>query len=369
MNIVVPPAYMSVLRTKKGERQALLSLEPKDKAGLLPLFEVQAPEPGASIDYELGLAVEFVCEAWPTEQEFLLDISQLGSELRTRNGFHPLEYLAMAFRHASLQPTMCFAFDRNDDAYEAAFLAVVRGQGESPKAAFRLQQHDLLFWDETLDRIDALYTALRITPERLTVIADMQSLQGSQMVDASVLEGRFKELAARGFGRLVVLGSNMPESESLPRDGELEVRRLEVDIWEALLRAVPTLMFGDYGIVHPTAVYVPHSGMAIPAPKAKYTLPTRWQVIKGHKPIKGEASQYLKIARKLVNAPWFRSHDFGWGSESIREIATGRRGKRGSNTDWVAYTTEIHLAMTVKQVAVAVAVHAAKASTEVSKES
>jgi hypothetical protein len=94
--------------------------------------------------------------------------------------------------------------------------------------------------------------------------------------------------------------------------------------------------------------------MAIPAPKAKYTLPTRWQVIKGHKPKKGEASQYRKIARTLINAPWFRPNDFGWGAENIREVATGRRGKKGNNTDWVAYTTQIHLAMTLRQVAVAV---------------
>jgi hypothetical protein len=361
MNMVMSPVYMPVLRTKGGERQALLNLEPKDKARLLPLFDVQAPEPGEPIEEQLQLAVEFVREAWSTSQEFLLDISQLGSELRTRDGVHPIQYLAEAFGQASLQPTMCFSFDRNDDAYEAAFLAVVRGQGKSAKAAFRLQQHDLLFWEDALGRIDALRTASRIALERLTVIADMQSLRGSQLVDVSVLEGRFKDLAARGFGRLVVLGSNMPESANLPKDGELEVRRLEVDIWEALLRAVPALMFGDYGIVHPTSVYIPHSGMAIPAPKAKYTLPTRWQIIKGHKPKKGEASQYYKIARSLFNAPWFRPNDFGWGAESIREIATGHRGKRGNNTDWVAYTTEIHLAMTVTQVSVAV--NAAAATT------
>lgn len=353
----MPPIYMPVLRTKSGERQALLNIEPKDKARLLPLFDVQASETGAPIDDQLELAVEFVLEAWSIKQEFLLDISQLGSDLRTTNGKHPIEYLAMAFGQASLRPTMCFAFDRNDDAYEAAFIAAVRRQGDLAKAAFRLQQHDLLFWEEALDRMDSLRTALRIAPDRLTVIADMQSLRGSQLVDASVLEERFKDLRARGLGRIVVLGSNMPESQNLPKDGEMEVRRLEVDIWESLLHTVPALMFGDYGIVHPTSVYLPNSGMAIPAPKAKYTLPTRWQVIKGHKPVKGESSQYYKIARRLSSAPWFRPNDFGWGAESIREIAIGRRGKRGNNTDWVAYTTEIHLSMTVKQVSVAV--HAA----------
>jgi hypothetical protein len=358
MKMKMLPVYMPVLRTKSGERQALLNLEPNDKAGLLPLFDVQAPESGVSIEDQLELAVEFVREAWTSEHEFLLDISQLGSDLRAVDGIHPLQYLADAFGRASLQPTMCFAFDRNDDAYEAAFLAVVRGQGESAKAAFRLQQHDLLFWEETLDRLKTLRIATRIAPERLTVIADMQSLCSAQLVDASVLEGRFRDLAALGFGRLVMLGSNMPESSNLPKDGELKVRRLEVDIWESLLRAVPTLMFGDYGIVHPTSVYIPHSGMAIPAPKAKYTLPTCWQIIKGHKPKKGEASQYYKIARTLHSAPWFRPNDFGWGADCIREIATGRRGKRGNNTDWVAYTTEIHLAMTVRQVSVAVHVAA-----------
>lgn len=365
MKMVVPPIYMPVLRTKSGERQALLNLGPKEKSGLLPLFDVQAPEPGVSLEDQLDSAVEFVCDAWQNQQEFLLDISQLGSELRINGGMHPIQYLSKAFKQASIQPTMCFAFDRNDNAYETAFLAVVQSQGASARAAFRLQQHDLLFWQEALDRIESLQRTSRIAPERLTVIADMQSLRGSQLVDASVLEGRFKDLNARGFGRLVVLGSNMPESANLPKDGELEVRRLEVDIWESLLRSVPTLIFGDYGIVHPTSVYIRHSGMAIPAPKAKYTLPTRWQVIKGHKPKRGESSQYYEIARKLMNASWFRPNDLGWGAENIREIATGHRGKRGNNTDWVAYTTEIHLTMTVKQVTVAV--HAATAKQDAQK--
>jgi hypothetical protein len=365
MNSVLRPAYMPVLRTRDGERQALLGLEPTDRAELLPLFDVQAPDPDVSVDEQLRLAIEFVREAWPAHQEFLLDISQWRSGLRTASGLHPVQYLFSAFGEVARQPTICFALDRNDESYEAAFLAVTRGQGQAAKVAYRLQQHDLLFWGETLGRIDALQAASRVALDRVTVIADLQSLRGPQTVDTSVLKDRLLDLSARGYERLVVLGSNMPESESLPRDGELEVRRLEVDMWEALLRAVPSLVFGDYGIIHPTSVYIPRSGMAIPAPKAKYTLPTRWQVIKGHKPVKGEASQYRKIARALTKASWFRANDYGWGNENIRDVASARRGS-GNNTDWVAFTTQVHLATTVKQVSVAV--RAATATNDATKE-
>lgn len=38
------PMYLSVLRTKEGERRALLNLEPQDREALLPLFDVQRNE-------------------------------------------------------------------------------------------------------------------------------------------------------------------------------------------------------------------------------------------------------------------------------------------------------------------------------------
>jgi hypothetical protein len=354
MNTTVTPAYMPVLRTKEAEKQALNGLEMSDKMEMLPLFDVQAPDPGDSVDRVLQEAIAFFSEVWPAKQEFLLDISQLGSELRTTGGKHPLLFLAEGCTEASMKPTICFAFDRSDSAYEDAFMAAMQGQGADARAAFRLQQHDLLFWNETVARIAALQSRASLQPAQLTIIADLQSLRTSQTVDTVVLSSRLVDLAARGFGRLVALASNMPESQNLPKDEEIEIRRLEVDIWEALLKTVPTLIFGDYGIVHPTSVYIPHSGMAIPAPKAKYTMPTRWHIFKGHKPAKGEASQYRQIARKLVKAAWFRANDFGWGDEAIRAVAAGRLGKTGGNTSWIAYTTQIHLAMTVRQVAVAV---------------
>lgn len=354
MDTTVTPAYMPVLRTKEGEKQALNGLELSDKMEMVPLFDVQAPDPGEPLDEVLQEAIAFFSDVWPADQEFLLDISQLGPELRTTRGDHPLTFLAAGCSEASMRPTICFAFDRNDSAYEDAFMDAVQGQGADARAAFRLQQHDLLFWNETVARISALQSRARLKPSQLTIIADLQSLCVSQTVDTEVVRSRLVDLAARGFGRLVLLASNMPESQKLPKDAEVEIRRLEVDIWEALLKTVPTLMFGDYGIVHPTSVYIPHSGMAIPAPKAKYALPTRWHILKGHKPSKGESSQYRQIARKLVKAPWFRANDFGWGDESIRAVAAGRFGKPGGNTSWVAYTTQIHLAMTVRQVAVAV---------------
>jgi Beta protein len=61
----------------------------------------------------------------------------------------------------------------------------------------------------------------------------------------------------------------------------------------------------------------------------------------------------------MTKASWFQSNDYGWGNENIRDVASAGRGK-GNNTDWVAFTTQVHLAAMVKQVRVAVRAAAAQ---------
>jgi len=161
-------------------------------------------------------------------------------------------------------------------------------------------------------------------------------------------------LRKAGIGRLVLLASSMPESQALKADTEVVLRRHEIALWESLLRELPWLVFGDYGIVHPNFAHLRGSGAPIPAPKARYATPNSWIVIKGHRPKKGEASQYRKIARRIVAADWFRPNDFGWGAERIRLAATTQKREFGSHACWVGFCTQIHLAITMRQVRVAV---------------
>ena len=351
------PMYLSVLRTKEGERRALLNLESQDRESLLPLFDIQRSERGKPLNRHLGESVALIREVWPTGVEFLLDISQLAGDVRCEDGNHPITTLVQACAQASLQPTLCYAFDRSDTAYDDAMVAGMSALSGPRRTAFRLQQHDLLFWPETRARLDGLLTRLGVERSAVIVIADLQVIGPSSMPDEDRLRSQLLELHQIGIGRVVLLASSMPESQALKSDAEVTLRRHEVTLWESLLRSLPWLIFGDYGIVHPHFSHQRGAGAPIPAPKARYATPNHWIVIKGHRQRKGEANQYGQIARQMVSAPWFRPNDLGWGAERIRFAATTSKREVGSHTCWVGFCTQMHLALTVRQVRVAV--HAA----------
>ncbi len=349
------PMYLCVFRTKEGERRALLNLEPPERDALLPLFDVQRNEPGKPLQQHLRESVALIRDVWPTGAEFLLDISQLTSEARCEDGSHPIKALVQACAQAALRPTLCYAFDRADTAYDDATVAGVSAIDGTRRVAFRLQQHDLLFWPETRARLDGLIARLGIERRAVTVIADLQAIGPSSMPDEDRLRAQLLELRQSGVARVVLLASSMPESQALKADSEVTLRRHEIVLWESLLRELPWIVFGDYGIVHPQFTHLRGAGSPIPAPKARYTTPNNWIVIKGHRPNKGEASQYRRIARQMVAAPWFRPNDLGWGAERIRLAATSHKGEYGSHACWIGFCTQIHVAITVRQVRVAAA--------------
>ena len=348
------PQYLCVFRTKEGERRALLNLESSTDSGLVPLFDVQSNDSGKPLGQHLREAVEMIKEVWPSSAEFLLDISQIGTDARCDEGRHPITELLRACAERTLRPTLCYAFDRDDAAYDDAIVAGLETLQKPRRVAFRLQQHDLLFWTETLARLESLIDRMSVDRRAVTVIADLQAIGPASMPDEDRLRAQLFQLRTAGIGRLVLLASSMPESQALKADTEVVLRRHEIALWESLLRDLPWLVFGDYGIVHPNFAHLRGSGAPIPAPKARYATPNSWIVIKGHRPKKGEASQYRKIARRIVAADWFRPNDFGWGAERIRLAATTQKREFGSHACWVGFCTQIHLAITMRQVRVAV---------------
>lgn len=347
------PLYMPVIRVKEAERRALENLEPHTLQGLLPLFDVQRNDDKKSLHEHIRDSVDVIRQVWPANGEWLVDISQIPSDARCRDGIHPIAAINSVCRELELRPTFSYAFDRSDSPYEEAIVDAVTSGPTPRRIAFRLQEQDLLFWQETVDRIAGIVARCKVEISHVTVIVDLQALSKTSSVDTDMLGERLLSLDKAGSGRLVLLGSSMPQSEALKADTTATVRRHEVAVWESMLRFVPRLVFGDYGIVHPHFAHLTGSGAPIPAPKAKYATPTNWQIIKGHRPRKGEGSQFPAIARQIVKASWFRSNDFGWGAERIREVATRGSGKRGTATCWTAFCTEIHFAITVKQVEVA----------------
>jgi hypothetical protein len=344
--------YLVALRAKTGERNALLNLDPRAKESLVPLFEVNRSKPSRPIEEHFEATVELIKQAWASEGEFLLDMSDVPSDARGADGAHPVQMLDLLCQQMSLAPTWCYALDRSDHDYEEALFAALARQRER-SVAIRLQQHDLLFFEEAEARIRGFLSRAQVDLSRLWIVVDLLAIDASTAGGIELIRSRLIQLQAMSPGRLALLASSMWESARLPSDKTTRIRRHEVALWESLLRDVPTLVYGDYGVVHPRFADAPSTGVTIPAPKARYALPGEWVVLKGRRPTKGESSQYRNIAQGIIQADWFRTNEFGWGAENIRLAASGQSGP-GNHTSWIGYCTELHLTLTCRQVQVAV---------------
>jgi len=344
--------YLVALRAKPGERNALLNIERSARESIVPLFEISRNTPKKSVQEHFHAAVELIRQAWFSDGEFLLDISDIPTEMRGGHGEHPVEMLDRICRQMSLVPTWCYSLERSDTAYEEAVLDTL-GRQRVRSVAVRLQQHDLLFFDETEAHIRRFLGRARVDPSKVSIIVDLLAIDASIGGSVDLLRKRLAQLDALLPGRLVLLASSMWESARLPASKETRIRRHEVALWELLLRDFPSLIFGDYGVVHPRFAEPPIDGPIIPAPKVRYPLENEWIVFKGHKPEKGESSQYVALARDVVRANWFRVNELGWGAENIRLAAIGN-GSPGGHAAWIGFCTELHIDLTHRQLRVAI---------------
>jgi hypothetical protein len=344
--------YLAVLRTKEGERDALINSGAACIEAMVPLFEVGRAKK-KRVDEHLKACVALIQDAWRGNGEFLIDISDIPSETRSEDGMHPITKLDRLLETNQLLPTFCFSLDRGDPDYRQAVFDAIRRQ-EPRRGAIRLQRHDLLLWDETLAQLNHYFSELRVDEGESTVIVDLRHIGPSASNELELLVQRLQHLRSMTHGRLVLLASSMLESARIPTNNETNIPRHEVSLWEAVTARVPGVIFGDYGVINPSYTEPAEGEVLIPAPKARYPRPNGWVVIKGHRPIKGERNQYRGIATQILASKWFRWDDTGWGAENIRRVASPR-SRPGSNANWIGYCTQLHLDLTTRQTRVAIA--------------
>ena len=106
--------YMPVIRVKEGERRALANLESQTLLSLLPLFDVQRNDEKKLLHEHIRDSVDVIRQIWSAKDEFLVDISQIPSDVRCRDGTHPIAVITHLCREFGLRPIFSYAFDRND---------------------------------------------------------------------------------------------------------------------------------------------------------------------------------------------------------------------------------------------------------------
>jgi hypothetical protein len=165
----------------------------------------------------------------------------------------------------------------------------------------------------------------------------------------TAIVGAVSQLARLNLAGIILTSSALPTSIlAVPKWKPTYFIRREVEIFKRVCTdAEYDLHFGDYAT---GSVDIEPTTIRLGSPKARYTLPTKYEVYKGEKPGRSPntmAEQYQRISEYLVKQPEYSGADFSWGDDFIYQASLPGNHPRGNATTWVTVNTSHHIEMVV----------------------
>jgi len=354
--------YVSCLRWKMGEYQAVLRLSDTTKKMFTPL--IQIPEIGydfkekrlkRTIDEHLKEFVQKkIYKKWGGSFCFV-DLRLVGLSARLENGIHPVKYVFDDVREAGCSAVPVTGLDR-DKAFQQEIREILAKDKRG--VCLRLSIEEAAK-NTSVGEIGSLLSMLRIKPNNCDLILDLGAPDNFEPLGdfAKAIQAVVSSIPnLEKWRTFSVLGTSIPESMRGMRLGVNIVRRYEWDLYRILVAnfrreslRLPT--FGDYAISHPT-FSERDMRLAKPSAKIRYTTDHSYYIVKGHN-IRddrfGKNKQYLKLSKKVMESQHYCGSEFSWGDEYVQVCANG--GKLGSLTTWVTVDTNHHIEKVIQDIA------------------
>lgn len=342
--------YSPFVKSKRGEARALMELDTRTKARILPLFDVLGMSSLAgkqvSPEKHFEKQVKMIEMAWKASGPCYLDFYDVQPSLRMTDGKHPVSFVAGSMELASVDFIPVLGFARDVD-----YLLSIRAFTPHAKAiAIRLEREDLMLPSGLAERITNLISSVGGTGLPLHLLLDCRSLHGTDVTRLrDVLVAALGELSALRAARTTLVASSMVADMSpFQRDSINRVKRVDLDLWMTLVQnGHPNLQFGDYGVIHPDFVELDGSKIK-PAAKIRYTTHNEWIVIKGGKWV-DDTTQHRRLSRALAECDEFRGDD-SWGGRYIEDVLADPASKCGTLETWVSIDQSVHITLTRRQV-------------------
>lgn len=347
------PSYVPVLKGKGGEWLALENLDSRVVERLCPCFDIPArptkvkrKKPESTEQY-LTKKLRELREVWSAGRRCLVDLFDTPLETRTTTGEHYITHVAMAAEQLRLAPTLVTGLDRDSAHHEAIRQAI--SAGKSDGACIRVQRSNMAGVQALGSNLRGLLASLGVDRKQCDLMLDVREIRPDEEQD--VADMLMKILVGLGgildWRAVAIVGTGMPESlsELVRPQTVAEIVRRERAVWNLLTRRPPkrTLLFGDYGIVHPDSPDLEPQSLNM-APAVRYTSDEKWIVFrgKGWKNHPEGFGQYRGLAAACTAHEAFLGSGYSWGDLYIQECAGGR--KPTSNPQrWVAVGTNHHL--------------------------
>jgi Beta protein len=351
--------YVSIVKWRQGEYQALTHLEETVKDWVTPLLEIpeetwdfEAGAPSKTLDSHLATFGKRLHAKWRGRHCFI-DSCHIEGNQKMEDGTHHIERIFNLVRAEGATAIPTIGLSRLH-GYRAAIKKIIAT--DKLGVCIRLIPSD--FTSDLARNLNGLMEAIAVTPNEVHLIIDTSDELND---DAVALGNWWIQLLLQvpnqsAWATLTIAGSSFPQS--LPTatyrpDGtalrnEWLAYKLVSTAAKDRLSRLPT--FGDYVCASPkTAKLDPRQ--IDPNAKIKYTFGDHWLIALGVQVKKNGRGQYKNLCSAIINhkSKAYRGHKYSHGDDYIYTCANG--GSTGGTSTWPCVASNHHITMVARDLA------------------
>jgi len=346
--------YVPILKSKKGEFDALSWLDPTTKDALTPLIEIftvpwdwNDDVPAKTIEDHLTSSAQGVIRGWGPDRPIFIDTVWLEPDDQA-DGKHHLEYLFDLLRGEV--DAIPVGGPGRGAAHTAAVAAVAATDGGG--ACLRLDPDEVRDLAGLGQRLDQWLADAALRPAEVDLIVDFAEVTADSLGAFEIAAGallpalphladwRSMTLASGGFPR---------DLSGVDPDSEERLERHDWRLWRTVdssgVPRKPT--FGDYAINHPILAD-PDPRMIRPSVSIRYAAESHWLIVK-RRWVRHGFDQFRDASAIVRMQPESRAGSHCRGDSFIDACAAG--GPTGNLTTWRAVGTNHHLQVTIEALA------------------
>jgi hypothetical protein len=358
--------YVSIVKARAGEFDALSHCDAKTARKLLPLFEV-APLTDKARESKKYLAnssepltaylnrtLTRIFDSWG-DRPAMIDGYLWSADTIVESGEHAIAYMVRALDEAGANVIPVIGYDRWENQ---VYRTGLKGLNLSARAecCVRLDSHaidDALEPEFFVETIENILAEFDLSPEKCSVLIDFGDASSRGVDDlissGSAIIGLLQDL---GFKQFVTAACSIPKSIDLAVkavDSTAMIIRREAIVWKALSEEFPAIrvIYGDYAVRGPASNDEVQSKYT--NGKIRHTTGQQFFVVRGHAFFfDHSAVQMHALAAKIVESPYYLGPNFSWGDRRIYECS--KEKFMGSPANWIAIDTSHHIEFVVQEV-------------------
>ena len=340
--------YYPLLRTKKGELNALSTLKHSSIPFVRPILQVPPPE----LDMD-GMPTapsgEFVTKIANTLQPILaynsqftcfLDISPAGLN-------HDLiTDLLFSIAKDGGTPHPVFRLT-GSDSYAQLYNKLI---GKPKQAIIRIGIKEVGV--KLIQSVRSALEAYQLDADKTLVLLDMGDISSDELALDMYelgLVGAIDQIRRLQVGGIILASFALPMSiQTLPKWKLVPFIRKEMEVFRNVRTGAEyDVQYSDYATGNVIGDPTPSRQGA---PKIRYTFPNTYGIVKGEKTGRTPntmAEQFHRLSQFIVKHTDYPGPAFSWGDEFVYQASKEGSHPRGNATSWVAVNTSHHIELVV----------------------